>query len=1032
MPFVLSTTKVDFSFYPELPPFPDFHTIEKQVRVFWDINQVPKTYLKKNENSSKKFIFYDGPITANNSMGVHHAWGRTLKDVFLRYNSFKGKKMRFQNGFDTQGLWVEVEVEKALKLNSKREIFNFGLDRFVQACKDRVQEYGKIITEESKLLGQWMDWNNSYWTHTDKNIEHIWYFLAKCHENGWLYKGYKVMPWCPRCGTSLSQHEQSDSFKEMLHPSIFVCFPIVKPGVSFKRVLAKVQKSLYLDETSIELLVWTTTPWTLPANVAVAAHPNYEYLLIEPNYNFSNKKTQKNSWLVVGKVAYDHLEWLNKEYRVVTHFKGKYLINTVVKGPCQDFVPKQANIVVKVLSWSEVAESEGSGLVHIAPGCGEADFQLGKKHHLPVLSPLDEDGNFLAGFGFDGQDYKTVSDYIRKKLHENNRMFYDTTLTHRYPECWRCDHELVFRAVDEWFLKTDEIRPRLLEAINTMTWSPPSTKARMFDWLKNMGDWCISRKRFWGLPLPFFECTDCGSFQLFAGIEDLWKASGFSSEESFRKVVPDLHRPYLDSLTVSCPSCGSKVYRIKEVGDCWLDAGIIPFSTLNYLQNHDSNSYWKEWFPADFIVEMREQTRLWFYSMLFMSITITGTVPYKYVLAYEKVYDSYGNPMHKSKGNAVWFQEAANTLSADPNRWFLAGWDPSKILLYGFNNVKESLKSFNTFWSCTRFLQQNLRLSPAIWDKLGFSLPEIINPMDVWLITTLYSIEVKVEDLYVHYEVHTIIKVLMDFWDKISRWWLRNKREKFWDENLDTNPDSLVSYQLLYFVVWKTLLWLSPIVPHVSEFLYQVVVRPVKKDLPLSIHLAKYTKFELPAFPEDILRVSNLTSDVWEVIELVRQARHDVQIKNRYELPAIWLASLNHKEQYPEFQLWDEILKKELNVHMIYYAIPKHSLKSVTNNNWSCWLETAISDEIKINWIQADILRTVQFLRKKAQLALTRQTEVAFECQDQKFLDSVLTPVFIKNLQTNAFVTFVSETTPFWINMKVKGIRPELIVYLKP
>jgi isoleucyl-tRNA synthetase len=357
--------------------------------------------------------------------------------------------------------------------------------------------------------------------------------------------------------------------------------------------------------------------------------------------------------LVLGKNAFENLSWLQTTHEEVLTFKGELLSGVDLDGSCQSFVPKQKDVGVTVVTWDEVSETDGTGLVHIAPGCGAEDNELGKKLNLPVLAPLTEDGNYLPDFGFDGEFFNEVSKKVTNKLKFLGKLQHETTITHRYPSCWRCQEELVYRLVDEWFINSEEVRPLLLKSLNEITWDPPSLKARMKDWLTNMGDWCISRKRFWGLPLPFYECPDCNELQVFGRVEELWKAAGLKSKSAFDEKVPDLHRPYIDKIQVKCSHCKKTVSRIPEVGDCWLDAGIVPFSTLGYLNDKSPESYWAKWFPADLVLEMREQIRLWFYSMLYMSVTLIGKPPYKHVLAYEKVLDAKGEAMHRSKGELI-------------------------------------------------------------------------------------------------------------------------------------------------------------------------------------------------------------------------------------------------------------------------------------------------------------------------------------------------------------------------------------------
>lgn len=996
------------------------------MRQFWSDLDVPARYLRLNTKAEERFVFLDGPITANNPMGVHHAWGRTLKDVYLRYQTALGKQCRFQNGFDCQGLWVEVNVEKELQLNSKREIYDYGLEPFKDQCVRRVEHYGSLIGEQSRQLGQWMNWDDSYWTHSDSNIEHIWFFLRECHTRGWLYKGTKVMPWCPRCGTSLSQHEQSDSYQDLPHPSVVVAFQVSEPSKSLKQLTGQHK----LAPSTVRLGVWTTTPWTLPANVAVATHPELDYVLLQ------SKNDQQ--CLVVGKSAFDRVSWMQESYELVTTLTGQDLVGTLLEGPCQSFVPAQSTVTVSVVPWDMVSDEEGTGLVHLAPGCGAEDNEVGKKYDLPTLAPLDENGFFVKGFGFDGFFFSEVSGQVREKLNTLGKLLHDDVMVHRYPVCWRCGEELVYRLVDEWFLSTDEVRPLLLRAMEEVTFQPSSIKARMKNWLENMGDWCISRKRFWGLPLPFFECERCGTLQVFGQVEEFWRAAGFSSEEEFRTKVPDLHRPYLDDLTVPCPTCGEPVNRTTDVGDCWLDAGVVPFSTLGYLDDHGTDSFWSQWFPADFVVEMREQVRLWFYSLLFMSVTLTGQAPYKRVQAYEKVLDEHGRAMHRSHGNTVWWQEAADRLGTDPNRWFYAGWDVSKPLLYGFNNVRNGLRSFNVFWSCCRFLHQNLRLSPSLWDQLSQPTQElgVHHPLDAWLVAHLVKLSADVRQSYDQFSVQEVVTKLGQFWDEVSRWWLRNSRKRFWvlDQRRDGQTADATPYHLLWEAVRLTLHWLAPVVPHVTEYLYNVLVRPLSSNVTESVHLAPFPSFEPPQVDHTLSTAVGLADDLQEVVELGRQLRQSLKVKVRYTLPQAWVKGMFKASE--KLKVWQEVLEGELNVDRVSFAEPEDSsLGHSSNDRWQVWLDTNVSQDRRLEWVRSDVLRTVQFLRKKSALQTSALAKVALESPDPGFARDVLSPPFVDSLRQEAFVEQVDsggDTTNGWVRAKVKGVSPSLYVHVGP
>src|SRR3989344_1565083 len=636
----------------------DHIKIEHEILDFWRKNKIFDKVRKKIKGK-KHFSFIDGPITANNKMGVHHAWGRTYKDVYQRFKALQGYDQRFQNGFDCQGLWLEVETEKEFKFNSREDIEDYGLDSFSKACRKRVEKFSNIQTEQSIRLGQWMDWKNSYFTMSDENIESIWYFLKKCHEKGWLYKGTKVLPWCIRCGTSSSQHEMSEGeYAEIVHPSIYV------------KAKLKNKKNEYL-------LVWTTTEWTLSSNVAIAVNPDLNYSMV--------KKDDEIFYLLES-----NLEKLGGDYLILDTLKGSEMLG----WEYESFYPEievQKNIKHKVVAWDEVGEQEGTGLVHIAPTCGAEDYDLGKKLKLPLIhSALDEEGVYKEGFGW--LSGKKVNKQLKKEITEDldkRKILYKLeNYKHRYPVCWRCSEELLFRMSSEWFIRADEIRPLMKKEAKKVKWEPEHVGKLMQDWLDNMGDWNIGRKRFWGLPLMFYECK-CGNLEIIGSLKELREKA---IDKKLVDSLPELHRPWIDNIKIKCSKCKNESSRIKEVGDCWLDAGIVPFSTLKYFSD---KTYWKKWFPAELVIEMRAQVRLWFYSLLFMSVTLEGKSPYKNIFAYEEVMDEKGEAMHKSKGNAIWFDDAVEKMGADVMRWIYCNQDPMFNLKFGYSIAEETKKQIN-------------------------------------------------------------------------------------------------------------------------------------------------------------------------------------------------------------------------------------------------------------------------------------------------------------------------------------------------
>jgi len=543
--------------------------IENKILKFWRDNKIFQKLVEKNQGK-KPWSFLDGPITANNPMGVHHAWGRTYKDLIQRYKAMNGYDLRYQNGFDCQGLWVEVEVEKEQGFKTKKDIETFGVEKFVNLCKQRVEKYSKIQTEQSIRLGQWMDWDNSYYTMSEENNYAIWGFLKKCWEDGLLYKGKDVVPWCIRCGTAISQHEiLTEEYKEIVHKAIFVKLPVV-------------------GEDNTYFLVWTTTPWTLPANIALAVSPDLEYAEI---------KNKDNEIFILLKEKADLIE----NGKIIKTFSGKELQDKEYKGMfdelkgVKDFLGDYKH---KVILWKDVTEEEGTGIVHIAPACGQDDFKLSKEFKLPVVDILDEESRYQKEFGFlAGKLATETRDLIFDELKKKEIVFKIEDYKHRYPTCWRCKEELIFRLVDEWYISMDKIREKLKDVSKEINWIPSFGLDRELDWLNNMGDWLISKKRYWGLTLPIFECEKCGSFEVIGSKQEL-KERVVDGWEKFEGNSP--HKPWLDEVKIKCSKCGEIVSRVPDVGNPWLDAGIVPFSTMKYFEDKE---YWQKWFPVDFICE---------------------------------------------------------------------------------------------------------------------------------------------------------------------------------------------------------------------------------------------------------------------------------------------------------------------------------------------------------------------------------------------------------------------------------------------
>jgi isoleucyl-tRNA synthetase len=779
---------------------------------------------------------------------------------------------RFQNGFDTQGLWVEVEVEKALGLNSKREIEAYGLAEFAARCRERVCTYAAVQTEQSERLGQWMHWDHSYYTMTDTNIEYIWHFLKTCQEKGWLYRGARSLPWCTRCGTSLSQHELIDSYREVTHLSVTLQLPLK-------------------DRPNESILVWTTTPWTLPANVAAAVHPELEYVAV--------RQGDQLHYLSKGTLGI-----LRGPYTVERTLKGSELVGLEYTGPF-DQLPVQRHIVHRIVPWPDVSEVEGTGIVHIAPGCGAEDYELSKVENLAIVVPVDDAGNYFEGFDWlSRRNTSEVGQPIANDLSQRGLLYAAQDYTHRYPVCWRCASELVFKLADEWFISANEIRPLMIQAARDVEWVPDWAGKRMEDWLNNMGDWSISRKRYWGLPLPFYVC-ECGELTVVGSRAELDRLAVSGLDQ-----LQELHRPWIDAVKIRCPKCGSIASRVPEVGDCWLDAGIVPFSTLEYLTDRD---YWAKWFPADLVVEMREQIRLWFYSMLFMSVTLVGKSPYQRAFVYEKVHDEFGRPMHKSAGNSIPFDEAANRMGADVMRWIYCAANPEANLNFGFGLADETRRKLLTLWNVYSFFVTYASLDN--FDPTTAAVPVQERPtLDRWILARLQELTEHTNRAFAGYAPSDATRRLEEFFDDLSNWYLRRSRRRFWKSEADV--DKLAAYQTLYETLVQLTELLAPMLPFLAEELYQNLVRTPRPDAPVSVHLQQYPRANPALLDEALLADVALLR---EIVELGRAARNKAALKVRQPLAEL-LVKLPNPEEKPAVAKLASQIQDELNVKAVTFV----------------------------------------------------------------------------------------------------------------
>ena len=888
-----SETRAERVFSP-VSPRVDFVALEHEQLRWWKTEGIVDRYLRRNAAAERRYSFIDGPITANNPMGVHHAWGRAYKDLFLRWRTMQGYRQRYQNGFDGQGLWVEVEVEKEKGFTSKRDIEAYGIARFVEECKQRVRKYAAVQTEQSQRLGYWMDWDHSYHTMSDENNYTIWHFLQRCHENGWLYRGTDSMPWCARCGTGLSQHEiVTEGYQEVTHTAVYVRLPLA-------------------DAEGESLLIWTTTPWTLTANVAAAVHPEHRYVRVRVG----------GEVLYLGKERLPVLAGAGSgvKVEVLEELPGSALVGRPYRGPFDD-LEAQRGVEHRVIPWKEVGETEGTAIVHIAPGAGPEDFALGKEHGLAVVAPLDENGHYVAGFGWlSGRSVFEVRDRIFADLQEKGLLYRTEEHRHRYPFCWRCNSELVFRVVDEWFISMDELRHTMMEITRKVRWVPAFGLERELDWLRNMHDWMISKKRYWGLALPIWTCGACDRFEVIGSEHEL-QARAVEGWPEFAGHSP--HRPWIDAVKIACSSCGAPISRIRDVGNPWLDAGIVPFSTIGYRSDRE---HWREWFPADWISEsFPGQFRNWFYSLLAMSATLERTEPFKACFTYALLRDERGEEMHKSKGNAIWFDEAADKMGVDVMRWMYLRHTPANNLNFGFAPGDEVRRRFHIpIWNVYSFFVNYANIDG--WRPAATAGGEAAAPafteLDRWLRSELQRLVRAVTAALESWRPESAAAVLERFVDALSNWYVRRNRRRFWrSAGAGLDADKQAAYQTLYQCLTTLAKLLAPFNPFISEALYRNLVAERVPGAPPSVHLCDWPAADEALIDEELIdeELSAATALAMRLARLGRSARAAANLRVRQPLAELVVDLADDREQ-AALAVIESQLRDELNVKRVRLA----------------------------------------------------------------------------------------------------------------
>jgi isoleucyl-tRNA synthetase len=968
--------------FKQVPNKVDFIAQEHEILNFWKEN---RSFEKNREihRGQQPWSFIDGPITANNPMGVHHGWGRTYKDLYNRFWTMKGRELRYQNGFDCQGLWVEVEVEKEKGFASKKDIEIFGLDEFVKLCKARVLKYAGVQTNQSVRLGYWMEWNEpeklnwlaeklledpmqvitftgpnggtvtdtveqvvgqlglpqlggSYFTFSNENNYMIWRMIKKSWEKGWLYRGADVMPWCPRCATGISQHEiVTDGYMELTHRAVTLRFPL-------------------RDREGESLLVWTTTPWTLSSNVAAAVGPDLDYV----------KVRNGDQILYLSKGT---LHMLKGEYEVLGELKGRDMVGWTYDGPFDDLpaantpggvtylkklvesIKTTAVQVHQVIQWDEVGEAEGTGIVHIAPGCGAEDFHLGREHNFPLIAPLDEEGHFIDGFGWlTGMQVSKVATPIFEDLEKKGLLYRVAQYTHRYPTCWRCKTELVFRLVDEWFIsmgplydkpreevtaqeKTASLRYQIMDVVDQIRWIPEFGHARELDWLRNMHDWMISKKRYWGLALPIWACKECGHFHV-VGDEQELKERAIEGWDEFAGHTP--HRPFIDRIKIKCDECGATMSRIPEVGNPWLDAGIVSFSTLSYRQDPE---YWRKWFPANWISEsFPGQFRNWFYSLLAMATVLENKPPFMENFGYASLLAEDGRQMHKSWGNSIEFNDAADKMGVDTMRWLYCAQKPENDLLFGYHRAEDTRRRFIIpLWNVYSFFATYASLDDWTPPAAGFvpgvpegRTPTSDNPLDQWVLARLNQVVAQVTKNLEDSDAYSATLAFESLLDDLSNWYVRRSRRRYWKSEQDSDKNT--AYLTLWHVLVKMTRSLAPLIPFITEVMYQNLVRSVIPQAYESVHHTDWPEADQTVINEKLIYQMELARSI---ASLGLSARNNSNLKVRQPLSKVLVHVREGSAELPAALV--EIVADELNVKTIEYITNLESVvryKVLPNN----------------------------------------------------------------------------------------------------
>ena len=855
---------------------------EKEVEKFWKDNKI----FEKSMDSRKEgetYTFYDGPPTANGKPHIGHVLTRVIKDMIPRFRTMKGYMVPRKAGWDTHGLPVELEVEKKLGLDGKEQIEEYGMEPFIQQCKESVWKYKGMWEDFSSTVGFWADMEHPYVTYDNNFIESEWWALKEIWEKGLLYKGFKIVPYCPRCGTPLSAQEVSQGYKTVKERSAIVRFKVVGEDAYF--------------------LAWTTTPWTLPSNVALCVNPDEIYCKVKAADGYTYYMAEALLDKVLGKLAKDD----EPAYEILEKYKGTDLERREYEplfACAGEAAAKQHKKAHFVTCDNYVTMSDGTGIVHIAPAFGEDDSRVGREYDLPFVQFVDGQGNMTKETPYAGVFVKKADPMVLTDLDKEGKLFDAPKFEHDYPHCWRCDTPLIYYARESWFIKMTAVKDDLIRNNNTINWIPESIgKGRFGDWLENVQDWGISRNRYWGTPLNIWQC-ECGHMESVGSRQDLYEKSG---DERAKTI--ELHRPYIDDITMKCPDCGKTMHRVPEVIDCWFDSGAMPFAQHHYpFENKD---LFEQQFPADFISEAVDQTRGWFYSLLAESTLLFNKAPYKNVIVLGHVQDENGQKMSKSKGNAVDPFDALNKYGADAIRWYFyinsAPWLPNRF--HGKAVVEGQRKFMSTLWNTYAFfvLYANIDNFDATKYTLNYDKLPV---MDKWLLSKLNTMVKTVDADLDSYKIPEAARALQEFVDDMSNWYVRRSRERFWAKGME--QDKINAYMTLYTALVTVAKAAAPMIPFMTEDIYQNLVRSIDADAPESIHLCDYPEVNEAWIDKDL--EANM-EELLEIVVLGRACRNTANIKNRQPIGTMYVKAEKAMDKF-----YTDIIADELNVKEVKFA----------------------------------------------------------------------------------------------------------------